>query len=480
MNKILVFLLLFVISFANAQKNLKPVRLGQVTEAWLAGERESCISQLQKIYESDRTNLITVYNLGYLNYLQGNLSQALKLFSEAKLIDLNYPYSNLNISKIYEVSGNLISAKNILLAGLKTKSDNYQLQIALARIYYKLGETAAAIEQYLNIIDDFEEEFEPKIELAAIYRQQKNFKAVKNLLEFDDNEYPSSSALIEKYRYFRDSGQIENAKEILINICSAYPRSEDLKIYQDTLLLKYHLEQVPEPEKIPKYNYIFDPKEKLNYMVEYGFLKLGWLKVRVEDELIINGRKVYRVVFYIDSNPDFDFVIALHHIYESYIDAETLSAVRSRLYTPDGDDNFVRMYYFDYDINKFHSYAVKTDGRYEFVEKNLPNAAQDGTSMLYLARGLVSNKSDGKTVVVINEKFKYAIIDFLNEIEEVEVKDKDVNATKIFAQAKFSGVAGMNGDAYGWFSNDNQSMPLQGEIKIIIGSITVMVDDQDN
>lgn len=478
MIKILLFLLLVSINFANAQKKLEPVRLDPITEAWLDGNRKECQSLLQKKYETNPNDFTTVYNLGYINYVQGTLSNALKLFSEAKLIKAGYPYTNLNISKIYEASGNLISAKNILLTGLEEKSDNYQLQIALARIYHKLGETASAIEQYLNIIDDFEEEFEPKAELALIYRQQKNFKAAKKLLEFDDNEYPGSFALLEKYRYFRDIGQAENAKNLLIQICSAFPQSKELIMYQDTLLSKYMLEKIPEPDKISKYNYTFDPNEKLNYMVEYGFIKLGWLKVRVEDELMINGRKVYRVVFYIDSNPDFDFVISLHHIYESYIDAENLSAVRSRLYTPDGDDNFVRMYYFDYDVNKFHSYAVKTDGRFEFVEKNLPNAAQDGTSMLYLARGLVSNKSDGKTVVVINEKFKYAIIDFLNEEEEVEVKDKDVIATKIFAQAKFSGVAGMNGDAYGWFSTGNQSVPLKGEIKIILGSITVLVDDQ--
>ena len=61
---------------------------------------------------------------------------------------------------------------------------------------------------------------------------------------------------------------------------------------------------------------------------------------------------------------------------------------------------------------------------------------------------------------------------------KVEVKGNDVNSRKIFAQAKFSGIAGMNGDAYGWFSTDNQSIPLEGKIEIIVGSITVRVDDE--
>ena len=36
----------------------------------------------------------------------------------------------------------------------------------------------------------------------------------------------------------------------------------------------------------------------------------------------------------------------------------------------------------------------------------------------------------------------------------------------------------MNGDAYGWFSIDNQAVPLQGKIEIIVGSITVRIDDE--
>ncbi len=49
---------------------------------------------------------------------------------------------------------------------------------------------------------------------------------------------------------------------------------------------------------------------------------------------------------------------------------------------------------------------------------------------------------------------------------------------KIFARAEFKGVAGMNGDAWGWFSSDYRSAPLKGSIEIIVGSITVEVDEE--
>jgi len=475
MNKILFFIFLSITVFS--QENLKPVLHDAITEAWLTRDTESCFNQLLISYKSNPDSFILAYNLGYLSFINGKMGQALDYFQDAKKLNPSYPYCHLMISKIYQQSGNIVSANNIIKLGLEFESDNYDLLLELARIYSKTDNIDQALQIYTELVDEYDDEYVPRSELAAIYRSQKRFVKALELLDIEEDEYPESIAVLEKYKTFRDSKDITNAKLTLLNLLSTYPKSEKYKKYIDTLRINYGLNEPPVAEEFVKYNYALDPHEKLNYLVEYGFITLGWMKVRLEKEMIINGKKVYHIVFYIDSNPKYDFIISLHPIYESYIDAETLSAVRSRLYTPDGESNLVRMYYFDYNKNEFISRRVKQDGRFELIAKDLPNAAQDGTSMLYLARGLVSNKSSGKTAVVVNEKYKYAVIKFLDETEEIEVTGEDVNALKIFAQAKFSGVAGMNGDAYGWFSTDNQAVPLEGKIEIIVGSITVRVDN---
>ena len=63
------------------------------------------------------------------------------------------------------------------------------------------------------------------------------------------------------------------------------------------------------------------------------------------------------------------------------------------------------------------------------------------------------------------------IYDEYNEGNEIE-------SLKIFARAEFEGVAGMNGDAWGWFAPDQQAKPLKGNIEIIVGSISVEVDEE--
>jgi len=478
-SSIFIFFILILITCSNAD-SLKPVRLDDISEAWLKGDLDNCYTKLQSIYQANRDSLVIVYNLGYINYLQGRETQALSFFEKAKKIDPSYHSVHLVISKIYEHQNKLADATDIIVEALKTDQENYDLQMRLASLYQKTGKIDEAIQKYTAIIEEYEDSLEPQIELVKLYRKQKNFFYASKILKQNLDEIPEREYLLEKYKFFRDIKDSKSAKNALLNLCSFYPFSEDIKKYQDSLRINYESNFYPENTDAPKYNFKFDSNEKLNYLVEYGFIKLGWLKVRVENELMINGRKVYQVVFYVDSNPNFDFIISLHHIYESFIDAENLNAVQSRLYTPDGEDNLVRMYYFHYEINKFLCYAIKPDGRYTFITKDLPNATQDGTSMLFWARGLVSNKTDGKSVVVINEEFKYAVIDFLNKREKVEVVDKDVNSEKIFAQAKFTGIAGMNGDAFGWFSMDNQAVPLQGKIKIFVGSITVSVDGGDD
>jgi hypothetical protein len=170
-------------------------------------------------------------------------------------------------------------------------------------------------------------------------------------------------------------------------------------------------------------------------------------------------------------------IIELHQMYESYIDAETFNAIRTRVYTPGDEYYLAKSYRFRYDQNQLESYIIKADGRFERIVKLLPSKAQDGVSMLYFARGLVSNKETGKTTVVIDEEFKYAYINYLNESEEIEINDEDVNSQKIFARADFKGVAGMNGDAWGWFSEGPNYLPLEGKVSIIVGSITVTLDD---
>jgi tetratricopeptide (TPR) repeat protein len=473
----LAYILLIISCFAESEQELP--RFSSDREAWLENDVAAALASILPQAKSPDASVVTLYNTGYLFFLQGDNSKSFSFLQQALQKDLAYPYSYLILSRIYKQSGNALGAITQLKRGLKYHPDNYRLLIDLGEAYQLLGDLDQAEQTYLHIVDKYEEKIEPRIALSSIYRSQNRLQEAKEILDNNDSLYPECTLLIEKAHVYRALGNHKDASNVLIQMCQDYPNSQWIQAYRDTLRNVYNISEVAQAVTYAPYKYKLKPGESLEYKVKYGFITLGWLKIHMKEAVIINGKTVYPIIFYIDSNPSFDFMISLHHIYESYIEAESLNAIRTRLYTEGDEIYLARVYNFDYDQSRFQALIIYSDGRFAKVEKDLPSMAQDGTSMLYFARGIVSNNSGGSTTVVIDEEYKFGHITFLNEREEIDVRDEEVQATKIFARAEFKGIAGMNGDAWGWFSVDGEFVPLKGKVKILLGSITVSVDDEE-
>lgn len=477
MKYIFLVLFIFFLTPLSAQEEPKEVRLDAMREAWLAADTNATILALESGRDHKLAEHVRLFNLGYLYYLQGNNVKALDYLEKARKAKVDYPFSYLILGHIYEQSGNLFSAKSIVQQGLEFDPDQDELVFEMARIAELLNDSKLAVKNYQKYLDNHSTDLRAILALSRYYRSIGDFAKVEELLLRTKDSYPESSLLEEQYNLYRQLGQHKLATEVLTRMCLDYPHAEHLTRYRDTLMVRYGVQDPPMADGSPVYNYKVDPNEALNYTVEYGFITLGWLKVRIREKVNIQGKEVYRIVFFVDSNPSFDFMISLHHIYESYIDINSLNSLQTRLYTPDDKKFLARMYYCDYDHNEFRAFRIYHDGRLDVITKDLPRAAQDGTSMLYYARGLVSNKSGGRTTVIINEQYKIGDISFLNEIEEVEAGDKDYDAIKIYARANFEGIAGMNGDAWGWFAPDESFAPVIGKVKIIVGSISLTKDE---
>jgi len=478
MNKILLILFITCLTTL-AQNNQKVVRLSAEKEAWLEGDQKTVLDILLQKEATGNLDIATLYNIGYLYLLQGNYSRALLYLQTVVVREPSYPYPYLQIARIHEKIGNLYAARDHLVKGVNEDSDSIELLLELARISEAIGETDKAAEIYEQILDLEEDNVKAIVGLASIYRRQKKYEAAKELLEKNDAIFPEAVILLEKARLYRALDDKTKSQQFLTQILLDYPHSQKWAHIRDTLRIEYQVNEIPKPSPLPTYTYQINPKETLHYKVSYGPMMLGWLKIRIAEPETIAGKVVYPTLFFVDTNPSYGFILSLHHIYESYIEPATMNAVKTRLYTPGDDNVLVKVYYYNYDKNIFTAYIVHADGRFNHLTKDLPRKIQDSTSMLFFARGLVSDKLSGTTTVVIDEEFKYGHIKFLNQKEEISIGDKNFNTLKIFARADFEGVAGMNGDAWGWFATDEQAKPLKGAIEIIVGSITVEVDEDE-
>ena len=473
-----IILVLFIVHpVIYAQSNQKVVRLNSETENWLEGNHNKTLALFLSKEKSGNSDIHTIYNIGYLYFLQGDMNKALTYFQKVLNEDDDYVYAYLQMARVRKQVGLIHAAYSDLERGLKEESDNLDLILEMAQITKDLKQLDVTEKLYLRAIDIDEDNVIARVGLAAVYRKQGKFEKAKQLLENSAGIYSEALILHEKSKLYRAIGKDAESKNFLTQIILDYPNSETWSHIRDTLTIIYNLEKLDAPPPLATYNYKIDPNEELHYKVTYGPMTLGWLKIRILEPEKIGNKEVYPVIFFVDTNPSYGFILSLHHIYESYIDPVTLNSYKTRLYTPGSEKSLVKTYYYDYDKNLFEAYGVMEDGRIFYIKKDLPRKVQDSTSMLYFARGLVSDKKNGKTVVVIDEAYKYGHITFLNESEPYSIGGKEVQALKIFARADFEGIAGMNGDAWGWFAPDDQAIPLKGNISILIGSISIEVDE---
>jgi len=473
---ILVIFLIF--ESAIAQINQKVVRLDQISEQWLEGNREKTLELFLAKEKAGDTELVTLYNIGYLYFLKGNLNKALSYFQRVIEKDEDYVYAYLQMARIREQVGLNHAAYADLERALEEEDDNLELILETARIATDLNQDWQTEKLYKRAIDIEENNVDARVGLAAIYREQGKLEEAKKLLEENTSIYAEAAVLQEKAKLYSALGKETESRKFLTQIVLDYPNSETWSHIKDTLRIKYDMTKLPLPDPLPSYTYKIDPKEELHYKVTYGPMTLGWMKVKILDPEVIANKKVYPIIFFVDTNPSYGFILSLHHIYESYIDPVTLNSYKTRLYTPGSENYLVKTYYYNYDKNIFEAYQMTEDRRINYIKKDLPRKVQDSTSMLYFARGLVSEKIGGMTVVVIDEEYKYGHITFLNETDPYTLEEKEIQSLKIFARAEFKGIAGMNGDAWGWFTPDEKALPLKGNISIIIGSISIEIDEE--
>jgi hypothetical protein len=97
----------------------------------------------------------------------------------------------------------------------------------------------------------------------------------------------------------------------------------------------------------------------------------------------------------------------------------------------------------------------------------------DGLSMLYFARGYVKKNHNANLNIVINTKFVTTDINFRAIRKEIDYNLQKLNCFYVDGRLKFVGVAGIKDDFKGWFSPDQQSIPIRAKLKAFIGSVGI-------
>jgi hypothetical protein len=231
----------------------------------------------------------------------------------------------------------------------------------------------------------------------------------------------------------------------------------------------------PRPVVFAGSDSLFQVGEELTYNVSYSHIDIGQVRIKLVDKTVTNGRTFYKAMAYIDSYKGLPFV-DLHAIYEDAFGEPVYATwFRCRLKEEERWRSYV--YQFDY-----ASKVVRIEeGIWGLpaVDKRdslaLDTLTQDGLSLFFLARQLLTCGKEVTVPVVVNEKKGNAAIDFRVEHteEEIDAVDYPVDVLHFTGEAGFVGVLGLTGGFEGWFSHDNAHVPILAKMKVILGSVRI-------
>ncbi|MGA9363277.1 MAG: DUF3108 domain-containing protein [Bacteroidota bacterium] len=221
---------------------------------------------------------------------------------------------------------------------------------------------------------------------------------------------------------------------------------------------------------------VFQSGEELQYKVKWSFFRLGTVFIRTQRDTSSVDSALYRVTMNIESNPSL-FFVKVHDKNESLI---SIADVMSRVYfgkhcKGDGCNEI----HFEYDgVHRRAFYSEK------YAEKDKPMCMTiiedaspyvDGPSLLFFAR---CHSGSGKVLHVPTMNggvIRNTVLNFTGPLEEVEIGafDQPIRTRKYTGFMDWEGgtSAGLSGEFTGWISDDEAAIPIQAEMKVILGSV---------
>jgi len=218
--------------------------------------------------------------------------------------------------------------------------------------------------------------------------------------------------------------------------------------------------------------------EELNYSVNYGFIEIGKVNIKMTGHWQEGKNEIYTSVCTMRSNNGIPFV-ELNSIFETDMvyDGNELYTVRFKATEIKEDGQLIIEYKFHYDSN--YVYVLKENLGIKEIDRNIPfnqNVKfQDGLSLFYKSRLNSFSQENFMIPVFMNESETSVNYYFTSKKDEifVPVFDRDLLSFRCNGMTNFEGVFGLSGEFAGWFSDDEARVPLKSQMNVIIGSVTL-------
>jgi hypothetical protein len=216
--------------------------------------------------------------------------------------------------------------------------------------------------------------------------------------------------------------------------------------------------------------------EELQYKVKWSFFRIGTIVIRTVRDTSWLDSSLYRMTMSIESSDGLPFV-NVHDQNESLINA---ADAMSRAYSgKQGKGDDCDEIHFQYDevhqrVFYFEKYPDKDKPVRESIIECVPPFL-DGGSLFFFARCHSGSGKVLKVPAMADGAIRTMVLDFTAPLEEVEIGafDKPIRTHKYtgFMDWDAGTSAGVSGEFTGWVSDDEAAVPIQAEMKVLLGTV---------
>lgn len=226
-------------------------------------------------------------------------------------------------------------------------------------------------------------------------------------------------------------------------------------------------------------NEVLQDGEVLRYKVKWQFLRLGTITIRTERNPI--DSLYYNVSILVESNPDLVFV-KIRDYNESLVHAFTMMSKQFYAIHQNNDERVEIRH--EYNEQNRRAVCLSTELNTKIILQNdtLVGVSPyvEGPSLFFYTRWQSRSKRVVAIPTIASGKMAETVLDFTQgrEYIEADVFNGPVRTRKYKGFAAWEGAtsAGLSGEFMGWVSDDKAAVPVRAEMKVLLGSILVELE----
>lgn len=216
----------------------------------------------------------------------------------------------------------------------------------------------------------------------------------------------------------------------------------------------------PQRAKVP-----FGAGERLEYEVRFGSLRVGNAHMEVVALDTLRGRRAWRTAFRVRGG---NFLYRVNDVYESWMDAETLSSLRFVQELEEGGKDTERRF----EIYPERAVFIQTNKKNAKEEKSVSQPLDDG-SFLYFIRTIPLVTGETYDFDRYFRPDRNPVRIKVLRREKIKVPAGTFNAVVVQPVIKTKGIFSENGHAEIWLSDDDKRIMLQLKSRLKFGSLNL-------